>query len=196
MIGGWGKAGIVFDMDGSFDIARFNQLLLGHLNPLVSFDKHVAQTVARESLHRLHIFRPSSSTQLATTITQLGRYHGTHLPSSEMGLVAVDSLNAYYWPERFVVEHMRVRGNGSFRPPVLHVLTALASLRETHGPAIVLTRRDVQSSSSHEDAHDHAAPLIPTRHIRLSGPDVPRVQSGKAHEKKEQSENAEIIQKL
>lgn len=31
VLGGWAKAGVVFDMDGSFDMIRFNQLLLGYL---------------------------------------------------------------------------------------------------------------------------------------------------------------------
>lgn len=152
-------------MDGSFNITRFNCLLLGRLMRSFSCDMNVAQTVAQRSLQRLHIFRPTSSSQLAATLTQLGRYHTTHLAGSQIGLVAIDSINAYHWPDRFTAEHIRTSSLPS-------ILTALSSLRATHAPAIIMSSRGLQSSG--------ASALVdcfnPTHRITLSALHSPQFQ--------------------
>ncbi|KAF9460786.1 hypothetical protein BDZ94DRAFT_1265120 [Collybia nuda] len=145
ILGGWAKAAVVFDMDGSFDAIRFNQLLLGRLTHLLS-DSHAAQFIARESLQRLHTFRPTSSAQLAATIVHLPKYHATNFPRVAIGLVAIDSISALYWPDRFATEHMRTAlfptELAKSRPEVAlslhHVLIALRLLHSTHGNMIVL----------------------------------------------------------
>jgi DNA-repair protein XRCC2 len=173
-VGGWDKAGIVFDMEGSFDITRFGQLLLGRLKRF-SFDINVVQAVAQTSLERLHVFRPTSSTQLAITLTQLGRYHAAHLPREEMGLVAIDSVNAYHWPDRFTAEQMRTSSlspeQRKLSHPPLRILTALSSLRATHAPVMIMTSRGLQSTIRGDSAPTN--PLIPTHHIALQ---LPRFQ--------------------
>jgi len=193
LVGGWDKAGIVFDMDGSFDITRFNRLLLGRLKRMFSSNIH-AQTVAQRSLERLHIFRPSSSTQLATTLTQLGRYHAAHLSGVEIGLIAIDSINAYHWADRFIVEQVQTSSLTRKALPPLRILTALSSLRATHAPVIMMTSRDLQATI-------HGAPpsLISTHHITLSAHHVSRFQQGmpiataKVEEKDHGRERVEII---
>jgi DNA-repair protein XRCC2 len=201
-VGGWDKAAIVFDMDGSFDVTRFNRLLLGRLTRLFSFDMCVAQTVAQRSLERLHIFRPTSSTQLAITLTQLGRYHTAHLPGSEIGLVSIDSINAYHWPDRLIAEHIQTsslspehrKASSSSLPP-LRILTALSSLRATHAPVIIMTNRALQST-----VHGVPAlvdPLISTRHIMLSVVHAPQFQRGMpvATEEKNHQDELEVVEK-
>jgi DNA-repair protein XRCC2 len=194
-VGGWDKAAIVFDMDGSFNIIRFNRLLLGRLKRLFSFDMHVTQTVAQSSLEKLHIFRPMSSTQLAMTLTQLGRYHTAHLPGSEIGLVAVDSINAYHWPDRLVAEHIQTssehRKASSLTLPQLRISTALSSLRATLAPVIIQTIRGVQYG-----APASVDPLISTHHITLSTVHVQHgmlVATPNNHRQEEVVDNVEII---
>jgi DNA-repair protein XRCC2 len=176
-VGGWDKAGVVFDMDGSFDITRFGRLLLGRLKRF-SFDINVAQAVAQTSLERLHVFRPTSSTQLATTLTQLGKYHAAHLPREEMGLVAIDSINAYHWPDRFTAEHIRTSPlspeQRKLSLPPFRILTALSSLRATHAPVVIVTSRGLQSTIHGVPALTD--PLISTHHIALLPLQLPRFQ--------------------
>lgn len=145
-LGGWGKAAIVFDTDGTFDIVHLNRLLLGRLTRLLPSNIREAQEIAKKSLHSLHIFRPSSSSQLATTIIHLPKYHTAHLPGAEIGMLAIDSMSAFYWPDRFTVEQLRLvpavgeTGKVPRSPsPLQHVLTALQTFRVSHGPLIIMT---------------------------------------------------------
>lgn len=138
-LGGWAKAGVVFDTDGSFDMSRFHQLLLGHLMLLLS-DPDIANSIAQESLGRLHIFRPASSSQLAATIAHLPKYHLAYSPRVPIGLVAVDSLSSYYWSDRFTSEQQTVREKDTPGLPLAlhHVLNALKMFHSMHGSAVVL----------------------------------------------------------
>jgi len=164
-------------MDGSFNITRFNRLLLGRLMRLFSSDMHVAQTVAQRSLEKLHIFRPTSSIQLATTLTQLGKYHTAHFPGSQIGLVAIDSINAYHWPDRFIAETSLPSEHRKASSCTLPVLTALLSLRATHALAIIMSSRGFQSSTM-QGSSVLVDCLNPTHHITLSALRSPQFQEG------------------
>jgi DNA-repair protein XRCC2 len=144
--GGNGLAAIVYDTDASFDVARLHQLLLTRLSLVLPYNMEMTRRLAEESLRRLHIFRPTSTLQLATSLLHLPSYHRTHMPDHEIGLVAVDSVSAFYWPARFIEEQMRnipqVAQGGpdpSSVNPLQHVLTALGRLRLSHAPSIILT---------------------------------------------------------
>jgi len=155
-LGGWGKAGIVFDMDHSFHIDRFNRLLLGRLTRLLGGGASDIESLAQQSLERLRIFRPRSSLQLSVTISHLAEYHFDYLAEEEIGIVAIDSMSTYYWPDRFVANQMRTgttsvengKEGQSHMPPLRHVLLALESFRRTHSPIIVLTNWGLHSASN------------------------------------------------
>ncbi|KAG5648081.1 hypothetical protein DXG03_007116 [Asterophora parasitica] len=146
-LGGWAKAGIVFDMDHSFDILRFNRLFRSRLTRLIGGTSASAvDSIAKRSLERLHIFRPSSSSQLAVTISHLAQYHTSRLAKEEIGIVAIDSMSAHYWPDRFIAEQIRTAAAASpehskeaLITPMQHVLSALESFRRSHGAVTVLT---------------------------------------------------------
>ena len=142
-LGGSDKAAIVFDMDLSFDVIRFNQLLDGHLLSLLPSDKSAASSIARRSLQRLHIFRPDSSLQLAATLSQLAKYHAFCLPGEKIGLLAIDSVNANYWPDRFTLEQTRASTPNKRRvvPSLQHILMAAEPLRRSCGFTTVITNR-------------------------------------------------------
>lgn len=142
-LGGWGKAAILFDTENSFDIRRFNTLLVSRLTRLLSsvFDTtpDIVQSVADKSLTRLHIFRPTSSVHLAASIIHLPKYHTDVLPDAEIGMISIDSVSSFYWVDRFTVEQMRsAQSNTTYVSPLQHVLTALQSFRITHGHVTVL----------------------------------------------------------
>ncbi|CCL98985.1 uncharacterized protein FIBRA_00993 [Fibroporia radiculosa] len=150
-LGGWGKAAVLLDTDDSFDISRFHQLLASRvcnildtpISPSYVGSSSPAEDLAMQCLQNLHIFRPTSSLQLAATISYLSEYHLTHpaLQSREIGFVAVDSLSSFYWNDRFAVEQLRANnGSGARSPnPLHHVLAALQRLRTSHGAVILLT---------------------------------------------------------
>lgn len=151
ILGGWGKAALVFDTDYTFNISRFNRLLLGHLMRLLPSDVAAASLIAQRVQQRLHIFQPMSSTQFATTIYNLAKYHCAHLPDEEIGLLAVDSMSAYYWPDRFTVEQTRTKHTPA-EPrkdaPLQLILTALESFRRSHGPVTVMTNWGLHPAST------------------------------------------------
>ncbi|KAH9922992.1 hypothetical protein B0H21DRAFT_765663 [Amylocystis lapponica] len=157
-LGGWDKAAILFDTDGTFDVRRFHMLLASRLSRLLPQDLLAAEpetavtpeALATHCLANLHIFRPTSSLQLAVTLLHLPAYHATNLDlqSTEIGLLAIDSISAFYWQDRFTVEQMQ--GTKQSHPeskasppgpanPLRHVLTALQRFRISHGPVIILT---------------------------------------------------------
>ncbi|KAF9240882.1 hypothetical protein BU15DRAFT_73742 [Melanogaster broomeanus] len=105
------------------------------------------EEIARQSLARLHLFRPTSLLQLATSIKNLQSYHISHMPHDEIGMLAIDSASAFYWAERFSTEQMhnvtsekaRSKTEVAFVPALYHVLSAIQTVRVSHNPVIVLT---------------------------------------------------------
>ncbi|KAG1757456.1 hypothetical protein EDB19DRAFT_1900978 [Suillus lakei] len=144
--GGNGMAAVVYDTDASFDVARLHQLLLIRLSLVLPHNMEMARRLAEESLQRLHVFRPTSLLQLATSLLHLPLYHKFSIPEHEIGLLAVDSVSAFYWTDRFIAEQMRNKPhiaqkqpNPSSVNPLQHVLMALGRLRLSHAPFIILT---------------------------------------------------------
>ncbi|OBZ80036.1 DNA repair protein XRCC2 [Grifola frondosa] len=159
-LGGWDETAILLDTDGIFDIHRFRQLLVSRLTRMLTSQKStesvdarggtLAEELASQCLLNLHVFRPTSSLQLAATLLHLPTYHSnnSHMQASRIGLLAIDSMSAFYWKDRFTVEQVRDAAHGgnaskltdaSSLNPMRHVLTALNKFRISHGPVIVMT---------------------------------------------------------
>ncbi|OCH95764.1 hypothetical protein OBBRIDRAFT_744938, partial [Obba rivulosa] len=156
-LGGWDKAALFFDTDNTFDVSRFRQLLVSYLTEQLSqqygsLAGHVyqpsfpdlAEEIASSCLQNLHIIRPEATSQLATTLLNLPKYHATHpsLQYQDIGILAIDSMSAFYWKDRYDMEHLRENRRGgdlSSSSPLYHVLTALQNFRLSHGPVIVMT---------------------------------------------------------
>ncbi|KAI1793884.1 hypothetical protein LXA43DRAFT_998789 [Ganoderma leucocontextum] len=152
-LGGWGKAAILFDTDGKFDISRLHELLVSRFTRrLRQEEPHYAslpvelEELATRCLESLHIFRPTSSAQLAVTLIHLPKYHVTNprLQDTEIGLLAVDSLSAFYWRDRYSLEQTRDAADGSSHAalppnPLHHVVKALQAFRSSHRPVILLS---------------------------------------------------------
>ncbi|KAJ6503421.1 hypothetical protein C8R47DRAFT_1210671 [Mycena vitilis] len=203
--GGWGKAAVIFDTDGTFDARRFHKMLLSRIGRAVSRSHSLSddntQLLAATALQNLHVFRPASSAQLAASIYNLPAYHRTHLPGAEIALVAVDSLSAFYWPDRFTAEQLRPLALPNSSTPLQHALIALQSFRVSHNPVTVLTnwaltlannsggrstappilyKQHLPSFPSFPDSaatsHDNLLPL--THHITLNLPTIPPFYHG------------------
>ncbi len=152
-LGGWAKAAILFDTDGKFDISRLHRLLvsrltrrLGQQEPHSAMPPVELDEVASQCLESLHVFRPTSSAQLAVTLLHLPKYHAKdpRLQDAEIGLLVVDSLSAFYWRDRYSLEQIRDAADGSSHAalppnPLLHVVNALQAFRSSHRPVTLLS---------------------------------------------------------
>lgn len=140
-IGGWQKAAVIYDTDSTFDIQRLRQLLLSRVVDILPQDS--AKHLALAALKRVHVFQPTSSIQLAATLTNFPKYHMTSILNEDVGLVAVDSVSSFYWPDRFTMEQLNsaTAQHGTFHTPnsFQYILTALQKLRLSYGAVIVLT---------------------------------------------------------
>ncbi|KII93541.1 hypothetical protein PLICRDRAFT_49578 [Plicaturopsis crispa FD-325 SS-3] len=146
--GGWNKAVIVFDTDSTFDVRRLHELFVSRITRVTAeYNDPTAmastEVLASEALARVHIFRPTSSSQLAASLLHLPVYQGIHLPEAEVGLLAIDSMSAFYWPDRFTVEQLRSLAEPgrslAVTSPLQHVLDALQKYRILYSPVTVLT---------------------------------------------------------
>ncbi|KXN89923.1 DNA repair protein XRCC2, partial [Leucoagaricus sp. SymC.cos] len=163
---GWGKAAILLDADHKFNIQRFDQLLRSRLRRLLPGNTSMIEAVTTEALGRLHVFRPTSSHQLAATVQHLPMYLATNLPEEDLGILAVDSITAFYWPDRYILEEARA-GNLT-RPitrsqsPLNLALAALHSFARSHGPLILLSTWDLGPTSKIESRRRprSSAPVI------------------------------------
>ncbi|KAI0778512.1 hypothetical protein BD413DRAFT_110217 [Trametes elegans] len=150
-LGGWGKAAILCDADGNFDVRRLHRLLVSRLRRFLGEDDPNnpamgLEDMATECLRHLHVFRPTSSAQLAITLHRLTAYHATQprLQNKEIGILAIDSMSAFYWRDRYTLEQIRDAADSSSRAnlphnPLLHVVQALAKLRLSHRPVTILS---------------------------------------------------------
>lgn len=152
-LGGWGKAAIFFDADSKLDISRLHELLVSRLirlfgqeEPLPAMPTVEWDEVATQCLENLHVFRPTSSVQLAVTLIHLPKYHATdpRLQDAEIGLLVVDSLSAFYWRDRYSLEQLRDAADSSFHTalppnPLHHVVKALQAFRSSHRPVTLLS---------------------------------------------------------
>ncbi|KAI0051722.1 hypothetical protein FA95DRAFT_1455808, partial [Auriscalpium vulgare] len=162
-VGGWNKAAILFDVDGTLDVVRIRHLLhtriLRARPPTTDDDRNAGQSskLLSQALRNFRIFRPSSSLQLAATLSNLQTYHAEDMPSSELALLAIDSMSAFYWTDRFAAEDRRAPPPGisksstpSSAQNALHViLEALQRIRTSHGPVIALTNWGLSPQHSH-----------------------------------------------
>jgi DNA-repair protein XRCC2 len=149
-LSGWGKAAVLLDADHKFDVKRFSQLLRSRVGRL-SLNSATVEAIATKALGLLHVFQPTSSHQLVATIQHLPMYLATNLPEVDLGLVAVDSITAFYWPDRYLQEQTRSCNHSRPQSPLNDVLAALHSLAQSRGPLILLSSWDLSPSSAAQD---------------------------------------------
>ncbi|TCD69975.1 hypothetical protein EIP91_005564 [Steccherinum ochraceum] len=162
-------------MDGSFDMHRFRNILQVRIaeqlasngtedGSMWSHDR--TDQLLEQCTRRVHIFRPASTLQLAFSLLHLPSYLANH-PSSqheELGMVVVDSINAFYWNDRYTMEQTRSGSTSTVEPPLTRVSRALHKVMIALKPLVVVTTRD----------------LIPSSNVPIA-PGIPIVPSSKQH---------------
>ncbi|KAH8102489.1 hypothetical protein BXZ70DRAFT_928727 [Cristinia sonorae] len=177
---GWGRAAVVFDPDRTFDVTRLRQLLWTRISAQGQPEQasrpteQYLQELLDQCMRRLHVIRPTSTVQLAFSILHLSKHHATHpsLQNEALGLIAVDSMNAFYWDDRYTMEQLRGAGaplnqNSTFVPPLAHVCKALHRLRLSHAPVVVLTTRDLIPVPTSKVPVSEGTPVIPSSRQHL-----------------------------
>jgi DNA-repair protein XRCC2 len=173
-LGGWCGSAIVFDCDGRWDTRRLHDMLLARLKvsfsktqlpPLPHKSNSTISSIALDALSRLHVFRPTSSFQLAATLLNLPKYHAEQMPDEEIRLLFVDSISSFYWADRWQAEYSGSKKTHRSNP-LGHVLQYLQAFRRSHGPVIVLTNWGLNPLSS------TTSPVSPTPFFKqhLSSP--------------------------
>ena len=152
VIGGWAKAAFVVDTGGRFRVSRLRDILRDRLQRFLSVESALKAT--EQCLERVHIFRPTSSEQLAATLAYLPQYHMKNLPKSELGMLAIHSLDSFYWLDRFTAEQLQ-------SAPAIssNIYSALETLRSRYGFVTILIRWDAvpQLQNRSDGARDQRA---------------------------------------
>jgi DNA-repair protein XRCC2 len=156
--GGWNKAAVVYDTDLAFDVRRLQHILATRVSthPSHSCPDQV-DSITTKAMRNLRLFAVSSSAELTASLLDLHTYHGDELPTSEIAILAVDSLSAFYWEDRFATEVRRPWSSWSTRSypnpseptehvhhPLHAVFVALQAVCLSHGPIVVLTNWGLQ----------------------------------------------------
>ncbi|KAH9944101.1 uncharacterized protein BXZ73DRAFT_39592, partial [Epithele typhae] len=170
-LSGWAKAAVVLDTDGTFNVSRLHELLSSRIRRLLrTIDNAVSEdevtSMATQCLERLLVLRPTSSVQLAITILNLHNIltSDARLCETELGLVAIDSLSAFYWRDRFALEQLRNSSDRSSEAalpsnPTHHIVNALHQFRRAHRPVILLSNWGLNSVSKPTTADGLVSPF-------------------------------------
>jgi DNA-repair protein XRCC2 len=177
-LGGWGKVGILLDTDHKFPVMRFAQLLRARVGRLLPANHPDSDAIATKASSLLHVFRPSSSHQLAATIQHLPVYLATELPEEDLGILAIDSISAFYWPDRYAHEQLRSSDLRSANP-LSHAFASITSFIQSHGPLVLLSSWDLNrlSASQWRQQLETSIPLPLTegQHVRHQLPVTCRI---------------------
>ncbi|KAF8606123.1 hypothetical protein BDV93DRAFT_520980 [Ceratobasidium sp. AG-I] len=144
LLGGRDKSVIVCDCDVRWSVRRLSTIMTTYLRERlsstisehgpassVSSDTFCTPTVAEiveKSLKRIHVFRPTSTISLATTLMALPAYHRSHMPNEEIGMLMVDSLSAFFWTDRWAAEQAEQASQlAADLPPAPHASTSTST---------------------------------------------------------------------
>ncbi|KAG8745404.1 hypothetical protein FRC10_008114 [Ceratobasidium sp. 414] len=106
-----------------------------------------------EALRRVHVFRPTSTLSLATTLMAIPAYHKSQMPNETVGMLMIDSISTFYWSDRWAAEQLEKASQTpvdlppapdaqplqSDINPLRHVLTVVLQLRRSLGMVTFFT---------------------------------------------------------
>lgn len=135
-IGGRNKVAFVVDLDGHFQVMRFHGILVDRLKRSLVEVLSIPVIVER-CMKLVHVFRPSSSAHFAATLAHLHSYHIQHFPDQELGMIAIHSIDAFYWPDRFKAEQLQTNLTKTTYSETISSI--LKDLRISYGLTTVMT---------------------------------------------------------
>ena len=156
--GGWNKVSVIFDTDGSFDVHRLRALLQSRLTHYFPSHNDSTGQIISVALRNVHLFRPNNSSQLAAGLANLPSYHISNLPTSEIALLAIDSIDSFHCLDRFSLERHR---SASMLSLSQITLTALRNFHRSHHPIIVIVSWGPAARTAFQLCRLHL-PSVPT----------------------------------
>jgi hypothetical protein len=148
--GGQESVTVFVDNDGRFSAARLQQMMKHIVKGTAPSDPNVVG-ITTAALNHVHVFRPQSSSQLLSILDSLPsflldrRQHPSiHRP---VGLIAVDSATAFYWPDRFDHDMAKLGGQPPPSSKTAAVVGRLKALQSRFECAVVFTTASGPSSS-------------------------------------------------
>ncbi|KAL5631883.1 hypothetical protein ACGC1H_000049 [Rhizoctonia solani] len=174
LVGGRNKSVIVCDCDGRWSLRRFNTIITSYLrdrlDTIISDEAlpgtydYIISSAVTNALKRVHVFRPSSTLALATTLMAIPTYHHTHMADEKIGMLMVDGISSFHWADRWLSEQMENPEPAGVQPtapqpppppplrsdtnPLRHVLRVILNLRRSLGMVALLTNWGLTSLDS------------------------------------------------
>ncbi|KAG9123525.1 hypothetical protein FRC07_014830 [Ceratobasidium sp. 392] len=176
LLGGRNKSVVVCDCDARWSLLRLHTIISRYLHerlasaisasqPNEDSEMHgaasapVVSEVVSEALKRVHIFRPTSTLSLATTLISIPVYHRSRMSDETIGMLMIDSISSFYWSDRWASEQLEkssqapddlppdVSKTVALQPqplrsdvnPLQHVLTVVLQLRRSLGMVTFFT---------------------------------------------------------
>ncbi|KIO25220.1 hypothetical protein M407DRAFT_25443 [Tulasnella calospora MUT 4182] len=170
-LGGRAKAVVICDCDGRWSMLRLHDIILSYLctkfaqkfedvqvqasnipNATLQFTP-TASEIAKQCLKRAHLFRPTSSLSLATTLLALPTYHRQKMPDQELLIVFIDSMSAFHHSDKGRIKEANLTpkpttsttGAGQPSAPradlkaMTHITKAIQCLQRSHGVITLIT---------------------------------------------------------
>jgi DNA-repair protein XRCC2 len=185
LLGGRDKVAIICDCDSSWSMIRLDKLIKAHLlarikqvlslPPISAVPLDLSPSITsvlKSALSRIHIFKPTSTMSLATTLLTLPTYHSHELPNSEISMLLIDGISSFHWADKSHSEELKSNTNTS-KPksvispdgrtlpplpradtnPLHHVLTSIQKLRTTLGIITILTNWGLYPIDANKPSH-------------------------------------------
>lgn len=160
---------VIVDTDNRFDIKRLAEVMSSyyhsyHLDPTGESpsDKGGLPTEVLHALKHIHFFCPQSLASLLATLQGLPSYlldisqhHSAHRP---LTLLAIDTITAFYWPERYAQETASlptdVGDQYQKRPPSLYaeLVTAVKAIQTQFICPVVVTSWSLSAAKQSESS--------------------------------------------
>ncbi|CCX07037.1 Similar to DNA repair protein XRCC2; acc. no. Q9CX47 [Pyronema omphalodes CBS 100304] len=99
---------IIIDNDGRFDVSRLFTIMLSHVLSCykesgLDIPDSGAEAVVKDSLQHVHLFRPQNLAEVVKVLQGLPDYYTSPRYGTldrSLGGILIDSLSAFYWPEK------------------------------------------------------------------------------------------------
>ncbi|KAG8916192.1 hypothetical protein FRC01_003306 [Tulasnella sp. 417] len=170
-LGGRGKAVAICDCDGRWSMIRLHDIIHSYLatkftqafgniqaqgpeipDAALQFTPSTSE-IAKQCLKRAHLFRPTSSMSLATTLLALPTYHQQKMPDQELLMVFVDSISAFHHSDKWMIEEANLASRSATNrtaagqpsapradlKAMTHITKAIQALQRSHGVITFIT---------------------------------------------------------
>lgn len=151
---------IVFDTDGRFDVQRLHTIMKSHIlrcYGATEISDTELDTVAREALNHIHVYRPQSSRSMIEMLSGIRGYlfePENHFSSSRrLNAILIDGLSSFYWQDRHAGSIEKENGSTEYQDIYNTLAQRIREVSAQFGAFVVVTNWGLQMlADSTEDA--------------------------------------------